>query len=385
MSRESPFVEPETRERAYYGYQEAIVSIVVNSALSVLKFAVGIHINSIAVITDGVHSFSDIVTSVVVLLGFRSAQKPPDKEHPFGHGRFEEIISLVIAVFLIVVAVEFFITSVQRLYHPEVVKGNIFFFLLLTCTIFVKEGLARYSLHLSHKIDSDALRADAWHHRSDALSSALVAFGILAARYGIYYVDSLAGIGVSVLIMYVGFSIAKGSVSSLLGEAPTEEFIQKVERLARQKGVTTVSDIYVHDYGTKKVISLNVKVEPMGVEEAHAVADSIEKKIAKELGSSVVVHIDGVTVDDSVKEEISSIVEEHKEVISCHAIDIGEKIGLHILVDKTMSLEKAHELAHHLGDDISIKFKKEAIIHVEPCIEQCEECSQECEKRVADQ
>jgi len=378
-------VEPETRERAYYGYQEAIVSIVVNLVLSILKFAVGIHINSIAVITDGVHSFSDIVTSVVVLLGFRSAQKPPDKEHPFGHGRFEEIISLIIAVFLIMVAVEFSITSVQRLYHPEVVKGNIFFFLLLICTIFVKEGLARYSFHLSHKIDSDALRADAWHHRSDALSSALVAFGILAARYGIYYVDSLAGIGVSVLIMYVGYSIATGSVSSLLGEAPTEEFVQKVERLARQKGVTNVSDIYVHDYGTKKVISLNVKVEPMGVEEAHAVADSIEERIAEELGSSAVVHIDGVTVDDSVKKEISSIVEEHKEVISCHAIDIGEKIGLHILVDKTMSLEKAHELAHHLGDDISLKFKKEAIIHVEPCIEQCEECSQECEKRVADQ
>lgn len=375
-------MEPETgRSRVYYGYQEAVVSMVVNLALAGIKFVIGFTINSIALIIDGVHSSSDIATSFVVLLGFRSSQKPPDKEHPFGHGRFEDITSLIIAILLVVVGVEFLISSVERLYHPEIVNGNIFFFLLVILTIVMKEGLARYSGYLSRKIDSDALLADAWHHRSDALSSIPVALGVLASGYGIYYVDSLSGILVSAIVIYVGYTIGKRSVSSLLGEAPSEEFVEEIKRLAQQEGVTSVHDIYVHDYKTKKVISLNVKVEPMGLKEAHDVADSIEKKIAEEWNASVVVHIDGFEIDDSVREEIANIVEGHREVVSCHAVDIGEKIDFHILVNRDMNIEVAHELAHHLEDDISKRFKKEVVIHVEPCIESCKECSQECREK----
>ncbi len=375
-------MEPETgRSRVYYGYQEAVVSMVVNLALAGIKFVIGFTINSIALIIDGVHSSSDIATSFVVLLGFRSSQKPPDKEHPFGHGRFEDVTSLIVSILLIVVGIEFLISSAERLYNPEEVEGNVFFFLLIGLTIVAKEVLARYSTHLSHKIDSDALLADAWHHRSDALSSIPVALGVLASGYGIYYVDSLSGILVSAIVIYVGYTIGKRSVSSLLGEAPSEEFVEEIKRLAQQEGVTSVHDIYVHDYKTKKVISLNVKVEPMGLKEAHDVADSIEKKIAEEWNASVVVHIDGFEIDDSVREEIANIVEGHREVVSCHAVDIGEKIDFHILVNRDMNIEVAHELAHHLEDDISKRFKKEVVIHVEPCIESCKECSQECREK----
>lgn len=370
--------------RAYYGYLEGTVSIAINLVLFFIKLIVGISINSIALIADGFHSLSDLLTSCVVILGFRYAQKPPDKEHPFGHGRYEDIASLIIAILLVVVGGEFLISSVERLISPEEVRGNFLFFLIVILTVLVKEALARYSTHLSRKIDSPALLADAWHHRSDALAAIPVAFGILASAYGYYRVDSLSGIIVSLAIIYVGYEIAKDAVSSLLGRAPAEEFLEEVKELAQLEGVTDVSNIHVHQYGTRKVISLNVKVEPMGIEEAHDLADTIEKRIAEELDSSTVVHIDGVTVDDSMKEEISKIIREHEEVISCHAIDIGEKIGFHILVDKTMDLEKAHELSHHLGDDISSRFRKEAIIHVEPCIETCEKCEQECENRLTE-
>jgi cation diffusion facilitator family transporter len=382
MSRESTLVEQDSeRSRAYYGYQEAVVSIVVNLALSAIKFAAGLYINSIALLIDGVHSLSDIASSVVILLGFRTAEKPPDKEHPFGHGRVEDVTSLTVSILLIIVGVEFLITSMERVYHPHVVKGNIFFFLLVILTIVMKEGLARYSAHLSRKIDSDALVADAWHHRSDALSSIPVALGVLASHYGIFFVDSLSGIFVSAIVVYVGYKLAKNAISSLLGEAPPEEFVQEIKNLATVDGVTTVHDIIVHDYKTRKVISLRVKVEPMGLEEAHTLADSIEKRIAHEKNASVVVHIDGVTLDDSIKEEISKIVEGHKEIVSCHAIDIGEKIDFHILVDKNMTLERAHELTHHIEDDVAQVFEKEVIIHVEPCIQNCTLCSQQCREK----
>ncbi len=371
----------ESTTRTSYGYKEAVVSIVVNVFLSIIKLAAGAYINSIALITDGLHSLSDIITSFVVIIGFRSSEKPPDKEHPFGHGRFENIASLIISIFLVVVGIEFLISSVERLYHPQPVHGSFFFFGLVLLTIVVKEGLARYATHLSQKIDSDALLADAWHHRSDALSSIPAALGVLASIYGVYYVDSLSGAGVSVIIMYVGYKIARDTVSTLLGEAPSTAFVEKIKELAYTEKVTNVYDIFVHDYGTKKVVSLTITVEPMGLQEAHSVADSIEKRVAETLNASAVVHIDGFKVDASTKKEVCNTVKDYEEVISCHAVNIGEKIDFHILVDKDMKVEDVHQLTHRIQEDIEHRFKKEVIIHVEPCIEQCEQCEQECETK----
>lgn len=371
-----------TKTRAYYGYLEGTVSILINLILSIVKFAVGIHINSIALIVDGFHSLSDLFTSFVVIIGFRSSEKPPDSDHPFGHGRYEDVATLIIAILLAVVGFEFLTSSLSRLINPEVVKGNFLFFLIVLLTVLCKEALARYSTVLSRKIESDALLADAWHHRSDALAAIPVAFGILASAYGIYWLDSLFGVLVSAIIMYTGYKIAKDAANSLMGKAPSEELVRKIKRLALLKDVTDVYNVSVHEYGVRKVISLDIKVAPMGVEEAHKTADSVEKKIAEELEASTVVHIDGITVDDSMKEEISRIVEQHSEVISCHAIDIGKKIDFHILVDKDMSIEEAHELAHHLEEDIQTNFEKDVVIHVEPCIEKCEACVEECQKKV---
>jgi cation diffusion facilitator family transporter len=357
------------RERAYYGYLEGAVSIVINLALSFVKFGVGFHINSIALIADGFHTLSDLLTSLVVIIGFKFSQQPPDKEHPFGHGRYEDIASLIIAILLAVVGAQFFISSVERLYRPEIVKGSLLFFAVVLSTAVAKEVLARYSLYLSKKIDSHALLADAWHHRSDALAVIPVAFGILASSYGYYWVDALSGMIVSGVIVYVGYTIARDASSTLLGKAPSDELIQKVRNLASLRGVTDIHDINVHYYGEKKVISLHIQVEPMGLEEAHDIADAAEQKIADALNASVVVHIDGFTVDESMKREISAIVEAHEEVISCHAVDIGQKIDFHILVDKDMGLEEAHRLAHHLEDDISRKYGKDVVIHVEPYVD----------------
>ena len=371
-----------SKSRAYYGYLEGTVSIVMNLILSCVKFIIGIHINSIALIVDGFHSLSDLFTSFVVIMGFRSSEKPPDSDHPFGHGRYEDVATLVIAILLAVVGFEFLTSSLDRLINPEVVKGNFLFFSVVLLTALCKEALARYSTILSRKIESDALLADAWHHRCDALTAIPVAFGILASAYGIYWLDSLFGILVSAIIIYTGYRIAKDAANSLMGKAPPEEFVRTIKRLALLKDVADVYNISVHEYGARKVVSLDIKVAPMGLEEAHTIADSIEKKIAEELEASTVVHIDGITVDDSMREEISRIVEQHSEVISCHAIDIGEKIDFHILVDKDMNIEDAHRLAHHLEEDIQIRFKKDVVIHLEPCIETCEVCEQECQKRL---
>lgn len=370
------------RDRTYYGYLEGEVSIVINLVLSILKFGVGIYINSIALIVDAFHTLSDLFTSVVVILGFRAAKRPPDKEHPFGHGRYEHIATLVIAVLLSVVGFEFLLTSTQRLLEPQEVRGTLFFTVVVLLTVVVKEALAQFSFKLARKIDSSTLMADGWHHRSDALAAIPVAIGILASSYHIYWLDALFGIVVSAIIIYTGYSIAKASSSSLMGKGPDESFIERVKHLALLKGVTDVSNIQVHEYGLKKVISLSVKVEPMGVEEAHALADSIEERLKTDADATATVHVDGFTEDESVKERIYTMVKKHDEVLSCHAIDIGDKIDFHILLDKDMSIEKAHNLADHLEKEVARRFGKAVIIHAEPCIESCEHCKEECEKRV---
>jgi cation diffusion facilitator family transporter len=381
QKKESSMGHNRVKNRAYYGYIEGVISIIINLILAGIKFLIGIHINSIALIADGIHSLSDLFTSFVVILGFKSAQKPPDKEHPFGHGRYEDIASLIISILLVVVGIEFCITSIQRLIHPQIVKGNYLFFMIVILTIMGKEALARYSLYLSRKIDSSALCADAWHHRSDAIASIPVALGILASTFGYYSVDSISGMIVSIVIIYLGIKIAKDAISDLLGKAPSESIIEKIRVVAQSEGAIDVSNIQVHAYGTKKVISLNVGVEPMTLEKAHSIADSIEEKIAQEFDASVVVHVDVFKIHESVKNEIYCLVKEHGEVISCHGLTIGDTIDFHILVDKTMSLEDAHELAHHLQEDISTRFNRGVRIHVEPCIDQCEECTQDCELR----
>ncbi|MBU7013211.1 MAG: cation-efflux pump [Theionarchaea archaeon] len=371
------------KERAHYGYLEGAVSIVINLALSFVKFGVGFYINSIALIADGFHTLSDLLTSLVVIIGFKFSQQPPDEEHPFGHGRYEDIASLIIAILLAIVGAQFFISSIERLYRPEIVKGSVVFFLVILSTAAAKEILARYSLYLSRKINSHALLADAWHHRSDALAVIPVAFGILASIYGYYWVDAISGMLVSGVIVYVGYTIARDASSTLLGKAPPDDLIFQVKRLASHAGITDIHSVNVHHYGERKVISMHIQVEPMGLKEAHAIADDVEQKIEEELNASAVVHIDGFTVDESLKEEISAIVEAHKEVVSCHAVDVGQKIDFHILVDKNMELREAHQLAHHLEDDIAKKFRKDVVIHVEPCPRVCDDCSLRCDMRSA--
>lgn len=371
------------KDRKYYGYLEGVVSIIVNFLLFIIKFGAGYLINSIALIVDSFHSLSDLFTSVVVIFGFRASEKPSDKEHPFGHGRYEDIATLVIAVLLAVVGFEFLITSSQRLIHPQVVRGSYLYVAIVLLTVVVKEGLTQYAFMLARKIHSSSIHADAWHHRSDALAAIPVAFGIFASMYGIYWLDALFGIVVSAIIIYTGYAIAKGAAAFLMGKPPAPELVENIKNLALVEGVTDVYDIFVHDYRSKMVISLTVRVEPMELAEAHTVADRIEKRIGQELGASAVVHVDGFKVDDSMKKEIYWTVKEHPNVVSCHAIDVGGKIHFHILVDRNMSIEKAHELAHHLGEDISLRFNRDVVIHTEPCIKSCEQCSEECEVRGA--
>ena len=386
--------------RAKYGYLEAMVSIIGNSLLFLLKIFLGIYINSIALIADGVHSLSDTATSGVVIFGFRIAAKEPDAEHPHGHGRAEYIATLIISIFLIIVGLGFIEQSIERMITGETLLNQEFAFIIgiiVIISAIVKEVMARYSNAIAKKIDSDVLKADAWHHRSDAISSIGVAIGIIGSRFGFPILDPIFGIFVSIIIIYVGVDLLRRASNFLIGKAPDQQIIRQIKEIAEktdnEKGI---HDISLHDYGTTKILTLHVEVNSkLQLDEAHRIADDLEKKIKNQTKYSSIIHLDPTTNIskpskdmDEKRKIIKTILEKQKEIKSYHKVSIIEsgdknKIKMHLVVDKDMPVKESHELCHALKSTLKKQYDScDVDIHFEPCIDNCKICTLSCKKRI---
>ncbi|MEO0092888.1 MAG: cation diffusion facilitator family transporter [candidate division WOR-3 bacterium] len=278
-----------------YGYFEGFLSIVVNLLLFILKFTFGTILNSIALIADSLHTLSDIFTSVLIVAGFKISAKPPDEKHPFGHGRAEQILAIIVASILIFVGIEFLINSIKRFIQPVPIHTNLLIIILLGLSILVKEFLTAVALNLSKRINSSSLKADAWHHRTDSIATALVVIGFMAFHLGIYWLDGVLGIGISLLIVYTGVIIIRESGSFLLGEAPKPMVVDKIKEIVHNRdGVADAHDIHVHDYGGKLLITVHIRMkDDTHLDDAHRVATEIEEAIRNSIvGASVTVHIE---------------------------------------------------------------------------------------------
>lgn len=284
--------DPSIRQK--YAYLEAWISIIGNLLLAGIKVFFGIILNSISLLADAAHTASDVLTSIVVLLGFKISSSPADEKHPYGHGRIEFIASLIIAVMLTMVGVEFGKTSYERFILNAAVKGSFGVSGVMIVGALFKEWMAQFSEELGRRTNATALIADAWHHRTDAIASVMVAFAIFASKYGYYKVDAVLGMVVSALIIYTGVGIALGSVSKIIGEVPDEAELKAIENLALSvSGVTGVHKIKVHDYGAYKEISLHINLDKgLSLIEAHDISEKVEKVIERNIASKVIVHME---------------------------------------------------------------------------------------------
>jgi len=281
-------------ERARYGLLEAWVSIIGNSILGLIKIVLGIITNSIALVADAFHTLGDTVTSIIVLFGFRAAKQPSDLKHPYGHGRVESIATLIIAILLIIVGVEFIHVAIDRLRAPLEIKNiNLVIIVMLISAAF-KEWLTRFSLHLAKLINSDMLRADAWHHRSDVYASLMVMLAAGGARIGYPGLDGFFALIIAGIIIWTGFSLAKSMISLLIGEAPPGELVNQVITTATAiKGVKGIHGIEIHDYGQTKVCSVHIEVIPsLSTAQSHGIANTVENVLKEKLGLTTVVHVD---------------------------------------------------------------------------------------------
>jgi cation diffusion facilitator family transporter len=295
-----------------YSLVEGYVSVVANLALFGVKLALGLITGSIALIADAVHTASDSLTSVVVIVSAYIARKPPDAEHPYGHGRIEYVAAVLIALLLGIAGFEFGKESIARILAPKPLSAPWVIIGVVLLTAGAKEWMARYAVRLAQRCGNRALTADAWHHRSDALATVLVAGGMVGARFGLIWLDGVAGIGVSLLLFKVAYDIARDAVDSLLGRAPDASEVAEVKRQARLvEGVRGVHDVVIHQYGARRFISLHVETSaaPSAVD-LHQLAEEVEERVAESGHGSVCVHVDPVDRDHPAYATVHALVSE---------------------------------------------------------------------------
>ena len=321
--------------RGKIGMSQGWISILINFLLFGIKLFFGVISNSIALIADSFHTLSDMASSAIVVFGFKMGAKPADKEHPFGHGRAETIAALTISILIGFAGFEFLKNSIARFIQIEPIEVTGILFVVVFITIILKELLARLSYILGEAIDSDTLKADALHHRTDMFSSILVLVAFAGTWMGYARLDAMMGLGVAGFMLYSAYEIARNAIDDLLGKPVDLQTIQDIKSIAMEvEGIMNAHDIVVHSYGVNRFISLHIEIpEGESPELMHKKADKVEKLLAVEMNANVVTHVDPVTVEGEEYEKIHGII-----LKNLQAMNLPETIQ-HLRVVKTKEVE----------------------------------------------
>jgi len=324
--------------RNQIGIFQGWVSTAVNTLLFIFKLFVGIITGAVSLIADAVHTLSDVVTSLIVIWGFKQSKKPADTGHPYGHGRAEYIATLIISVLLCVAGIEFIETAIDRIKNPILIISDWWMIAILGLTVVIKEITARYAKFLSSKIASGLLHADAWHHRTDAVSSILVLIALIAGNFGYSSIDGWAGLFVALILIYTGFDIARDSVDDLIGKPPDVAELDTIRDIALSvPGALGVHDISVHSYGLDKFVSIHAEINAKKTAaEAHDISEEIESKLGKAMGVEPTVHLDPVNPDDPMVKEVKYFLDEKNidddRISGVHDIRIVNTENHHVIL-----------------------------------------------------
>ena len=324
--------------RVKIGVFQGWVSVLVNGLLFILKLVIGIMVGAVSVIADAIHTLSDVISSSVVIWGFKQSEKPADVEHPYGHGRAEYIATLIIAVLLVVAGIEFIQEAIHRIQNPKPVSSEWWMIIVLGATILLKEITARYAEFLSSKIASGTLHADAWHHRTDAISSLLVVLALVAGNYGYPAVDGWAGLGVALFLIFTGYEIAKDAVDDLIGKPPASEEVDAIcQIVVSVEGVLGAHDIVVHSYGHDKFVSVHIEIDAdKTTAEAHDISERVEARLTGALGIEPTIHVDPVNPENPLVKQVQDFLDKNwagdERITDIHDIRVVETENHHAIL-----------------------------------------------------
>lgn len=273
-----------------------IITILMNVVLVVGKLMAGYFANSKALLADGLHSASDVITSIGVIIGMAIARKPRDEEHQYGHERVETIVTFLLAIALLYTGTKIGLSTILSVINKEFITPGMAALFMALASIAIKEFQYQIIYRTGKEMNSSALIADAWHHRSDALSSVAAFIGIGGARMGYIILDPIAGVIVSLIVIKVGFEIFKECFQQLIDVSIHLEELEKLKSLIlKQRKIYEINDIRTRRHGSKVFVDIRVSVDPyMDIYDGHTVTEEVEDIIRTEVKNveDVIVHLD---------------------------------------------------------------------------------------------
>ena len=303
--------DPTVRNK--YGVVAGYFGIITNLLLFLIKLIIGLLTNSITILADAFNNLSDFGSCIVTILGFKLANKPADKEHPYGHARYEYITGIIVSLLMLVMGVIFLKTSIGKIILPEEVKISFATYLVLIIAVLGKVLQMVVYSDFARSINSSTIKASAIDARNDIISTlAVLAATIIMGIFKIN-IDAYTGIIVSIFIIISSIKSLKDTINPLLGIIPSEEKVNKIkEKILSHKEIIGIHDLRIHSYGEKNdFVTVHAEVpDTMGIIEAHEIADAVEREFKEELNIDLTVHIDPLNINDEETRNIKNKVEE---------------------------------------------------------------------------
>ena len=355
--------------RSSIGKLAGLTGIVCNCLLTVLKLVIGLLVGSMAIIADGVNNLSDAASSLTTLLGFRMAQRPADKQHPYGHARYEYLSGLAVAALILLIGAELVKSSIAKIINPEPIDISAATIALLAASVAVKLWMAGFYKTLGKKINSTALYATSVDSRNDVISTCAVLLGCLVNYLFGLNIDGCVGLAVAIFILYSSVGIAKDTISPLLGQQADDELVDKITELVlSHEKVLGVHDLLVHDYGPGRCyasahVELSADEDPMA---CHDIIDDIECDVLEKMNVHFVIHYDPVVQNDAEQNEmrrtVGEIIRELNPAFSIHDFRIvrgsaQSKLVFDLGVPYSM-IEKKKEIKERIDAALNERGKK---------------------------
>ena len=302
--------------RAACGRLSGWVGIACNLLLCACKLLAGTLSGSVAVSADAFNNLSDASASVVSLIGFKLSSRPADRGHPYGHGRYEYLAGLTVAVLVAAIGVELFLSSFRKILAPTEVEFSLLTGLILAGSILVKLGMMLFNRRMGRFIHSPALLATAADSRNDAISTAAVLLSSLIAQFAGWDLDGYIGLAVAAFILVSSVGLIKKALDPMLGSAPDPEFVESVhQRILSHPGVLGAHDLLVHDYGPgRQFASVHIELPANSrLRDSHEIADALEREFAAE-GLHLIVHMDPIEESPAGNDLYTWLTEEVRKV-----------------------------------------------------------------------
>ena len=355
-------------DRVKYANISSITGVIINITIGIAMFLCGLFTNSIAIMADGIHNLTDCTSAIVTFFGFRIASSKPNKDHPFGYGRYEYIAGAVVSMIIVIAGFELARDGIAKMFSPESPTINNYVFYILIASILLKFFLFYLNNKLSKKIGSATLKAVARDNLMDCISTLAVIISSLLYMFHKINIDSYLGTLIGLLIIRTGFVSLKETIAPLLGKAPEKEFVDSLKQIVKvHKKVLGMHDLVVHDYGPGRIIvTLHAEVPAeANILELHDEIDDIEKELEEQLHCQAVIHLDPLdTTDkrqDKLKKKLNKFIKSIDKDLSFHNFRMGHcKTHTKLIFDLDIpSKLDEYEIKHKICEFIEELSKEE--------------------------